>query len=160
MDVKELLKRISDNDSSLKSLHLRWINIRPDDARILAEALIRNTTLHTLDLEWNCIWSDGACSLAEALMRNTTLRILRLKGNNIGSDGACALAEALMRNMTLKIIDLDRKFNINVADEVILLQALILIGFEAGGFSRLTVISIKVVHSYQYIYSWAYSLLH
>jgi len=36
--------------------------------------------------------------------------------------------------LSIKIIDCDRKFNINVADEVILRQALTLIGVDAGSF--------------------------
>src|SRR5438876_143644 len=37
-------------------------------------------------------------------------------------------------SVSVKIVDCDRKFNINVADEVILRQALTLIGVDAGSF--------------------------
>jgi len=55
-----------------------------------------------------------------------------------------AMAEIDLKNYTLgkgtlsiDIKDLDRKFNINVADEVILRQALTLIGVDAGSFTTI-----------------------
>jgi general secretion pathway protein K len=40
--------------------------------------------------------------------------------------------------LSIEIIDLDRKFNINAADEIVLKQALTLIGVDAGAFTTVT----------------------
>lgn len=54
------------------------------------------------------------------------------------------LAEVDLKNyhigngvVSIDIVDLDRKFNINVADEVILRQALTLVGVDAGSFTTI-----------------------
>jgi general secretion pathway protein K len=44
----------------------------------------------------------------------------------------------LCANLSIEIVDLDRKFNINVADEMILKQALTLIGVDSGAFTTIT----------------------
>lgn len=45
---------------------------------------------------------------------------------------------SLFANLSIEIVDLDRKFNINTADEVVLKQALTLIGVDAGAFGGIS----------------------
>lgn len=44
----------------------------------------------------------------------------------------------LFANLSIDIVDLDRKFNINVSDEIILKQALTVIGVDSGAFTTIT----------------------
>jgi len=44
----------------------------------------------------------------------------------------------LFATLSIEIVDLDRKFNINVADEIVIKQALTLIGVDAGAFTTIT----------------------
>jgi type II secretory pathway component PulK len=46
--------------------------------------------------------------------------------------------DSLLANLSIEIVDNDRKFNINVADEIRIKQALTLIGVDAGAFTAIT----------------------
>ncbi|KAK3236010.1 hypothetical protein CYMTET_53827 [Cymbomonas tetramitiformis] len=77
---------------------------QPEDALLLANDLVFNTSLNTLSLAGNEIGPEGAKALAVALtpnaegVFNTSLNTLDLTSNNIGPEGTKALALALTPN--------------------------------------------------------------
>src|SRR3989338_478091 len=82
--MKEILKRLRENDPTLTVLDLRGNDIDSTVAAALAEALRGNTTLTKLSLGFNDIGSTGAEAMAEALRENHTLTV-GLWNNNISA---------------------------------------------------------------------------
>jgi hypothetical protein len=78
-----------------KHVDLSSVSLGAEGARMLAEALRRNTSIVSLDLSSNNLDAEGASVLAEALRSNTSIVSIDVSSNNVGSEGASALAVAL-----------------------------------------------------------------
>ncbi|KAL0251943.1 hypothetical protein GEMRC1_001155 [Eukaryota sp. GEM-RC1] len=61
--------------------------IRDEGARVLADALVINTTLTNIDLSQNSIGEEGARVLAKVLKVNSTVASINLSQNCIGPKG-------------------------------------------------------------------------
>eukprot|EP01094_Clydonella_sp_ATCC50884_P000033 TRINITY_DN10025_c1_g1_i3.p2 TRINITY_DN10025_c1_g1~~TRINITY_DN10025_c1_g1_i3.p2 ORF type:complete len:123 (-),score=9.81 TRINITY_DN10025_c1_g1_i3:322-690(-) len=81
--LEKALARLRTNDPSLTRLDLARINIGPEGAAHLADALRVNTSLERLDLWGNNIGPEGAAHLADALRVNTSLKRLDLSVRHI-----------------------------------------------------------------------------
>ncbi|KAK3282749.1 hypothetical protein CYMTET_9529 [Cymbomonas tetramitiformis] len=104
----------------VEALEFSSQQLEPEDALLLANDLVFNTSLNTLNLSDNYIGDEGAKALVVALtpnaegVFNTSLNTLHLWGNNIGPEGAEALAVALtpneegVFNTSLNTLDLGR----------------------------------------------------
>lgn len=73
----------------------------------------------------NQVWAGGPGGIGTS---NSVLAGISLKNYEVGEGG----------RISLTITDLERKFNINVADEAVLQQALRLVGVDAGDFSAIS----------------------
>ncbi|CAF1259758.1 unnamed protein product [Rotaria sp. Silwood1] len=85
-----------------------------EDIKIIADALITNTTLIKLNLSQCQIDDQGAQYLADVLKQNKTLISLYLHKNQISNYGVRFLADALIQNKTLTTLDLSHN---NINDE-------------------------------------------
>lgn len=132
---EELLKRLKDDDPSLKELDLSrhaldglfiftyFTSAFMGNSRLqtltlsknhftatqvatLATALEGNIGLITLLLEDNSLGPDSAVEVAR-IMRHTSLKKLSLCGNQIANDGAQAIADAMKSNSTLTSLNLE-----------------------------------------------------
>jgi Leucine-rich repeat (LRR) protein len=92
------------SNASIEFLYLR--NINDTEARILSEALTKNTTITQLNLANNDISDAGAVAIAEALKYNKTITWLDMSNNDIGNIGAQAMASASKNNEKLTYINL------------------------------------------------------
>jgi len=70
--------------NTMNELHLNGNNIGDEGAKMISDALKRNTALTLLDLSDNNIGDEGARMISDALKCNTTLTELNLQCNNIG----------------------------------------------------------------------------
>jgi len=133
--MRELAVWLPTSPDSLRELWVFSLDDSSDDAIMLAEALLENTTLNSLvlfvgpecavamsevwrgnsklpatltsiDFLGHYIGASAAAALADTLRDNSTLKTLNLRKNSIGDDGIEALAEALKFNRTLISLDL------------------------------------------------------
>lgn len=111
-----LLTRLMDNDDTVgQTLNLSpdpfdgghsrpgygALDVGPEGAQRLSEALIRNTQVRALVLTQKSIEPEGTTHLAHMLRENKHLRVLDLNLTYIGDDGASEIAQALCVNSTL-----------------------------------------------------------
>ena len=106
--------------NSLSDVSLKFHSISDFGARVLADALSRNSNIISINLECNSIGVSGAEALSSYLILQSkgasvgagggysnSLRSLRLSYNCIGDEGAIALAEALCVNTSLLTLTLN-----------------------------------------------------
>ncbi|EGD75623.1 hypothetical protein PTSG_12468 [Salpingoeca rosetta] len=105
--ARVIAEALKKNTNMLK-LNLGWNNLRAAGGRAIAEALKRNNTLHELSLSDNHLGPDGCAAIATALESNTMLHTLFLYNNNIGTDGVKAIAKSLLKNTSLTRLSLSR----------------------------------------------------
>mmetsp|Transcript_32001 Transcript_32001/g.85440 ORF Transcript_32001/g.85440 Transcript_32001/m.85440 type:complete len:239 (-) Transcript_32001:26-742(-) len=87
-------------------LDMEWFSIGCPQATTLATALKSNTSLRTLKLRYNEIRDEGASALAEVLECHPALETLTLGNNIIGNPGAARLATGAAASRTLRSLDL------------------------------------------------------
>ena len=85
-EFNEIIKRLRNDDKSLKVLYLHNNNISDAGAKELAQALKVNNSLTVLDLYNNNISDVGAKEIAQALKVNNSLTVLDLYNNNISDE--------------------------------------------------------------------------
>ncbi|KAL4216566.1 Tropomodulin-1 [Mactra antiquata] len=101
-DVEESLKRIKDNDSSLKHLNLNNIkNISHERLEDICEGLKTNTNLEILEMASVAMTDRVAKKLAEGLSENKTLKTLNIESNFITGDLLVEILKAVNKNMVL-----------------------------------------------------------
>lgn len=97
----EEIETIASNNT-LQNLILWNCDIDDSLAKILSDALSKNTSITTIFLPFNKITSEGIKYFAEKFKDNKTWKILSFWKNNIGDAGADYLAKNLVGNSTLK----------------------------------------------------------
>ncbi|KAJ3412302.1 T-complex-associated testis-expressed protein 1 [Chytridiales sp. JEL 0842] len=91
----------------LESLTLQTNSIDDDRCRLIANALLDNTTLKKLDLSHNKISDSGARGLAKLLSIPTCpLTHLNLANNKIGPHGASSIGKSIQNNPTLEHLNI------------------------------------------------------
>ena len=107
-DARALANSLMKTTAMVTSVDLRANSIGDDGVKAIAEALKINAVLTTLVLDYNSIRDEGAIAIAEALKVNAVLTELWLGGNNIGDTGANAIADAL-KSGTAVVLNFFRK---------------------------------------------------
>jgi hypothetical protein len=106
--VRRVLAAVVANAGELRTLNLNQNKLDAEDARALANSLMKTTAMVTsVDLRANSIGDDGVKAIAEALKINAVVTKLLLFRNNFGDDGAKAIAEALKVNAVVTTLFLD-----------------------------------------------------
>jgi hypothetical protein len=100
-----IVKALQDTPS-ITELSMVSTGLDLDDAYVICEALIVNSTLKFLDISSNEIGHQGAYHLSVALLTNGTLTNLNLSYTNIGNMGADHISSALKTNKSLKALRL------------------------------------------------------
>ena len=77
-----------------------------DEARAIADALLRNTLITSIILEDNEIGDDGVEAIAKAMMVNSFVKKISFLGNYIKNRGAKAIASTLEGTRSLVSISL------------------------------------------------------
>ncbi|KAF7643619.1 hypothetical protein LDENG_00236350, partial [Lucifuga dentata] len=108
---------IQDEECALQSLSVCDSRLK-SGTHVLLAALGGRAGLAQLDISGNAIGDTGAKILAKALMSNTTLRTLIWDRNNVTARGFQDVAEALERNFTLQqvclpLADVTESYRIN-----------------------------------------------
>lgn len=101
-DVEESIRRINDNDSSLKHLNLNNIkNISLERLEAVCEGLKKNTNLEILEMASVAMTDRVAKKLAEALQENKTLKSLNIESNFVTGDLLVEVLKAINKNQTV-----------------------------------------------------------
>ena len=98
---EETLFRASQNDPSLKWIDAMCFLMGDNGARLLANAIARNTFVTKINLRLNHIGVEGVTAIVNALMSNTTVVELNLAANELGDEGAFQVARLLQANRSL-----------------------------------------------------------
>jgi len=89
-------------DTPLRHLDLAYNRLEDDGAKHIAEALmLSNTNLKSLSVKYNNIRAEGLCALADFLHYNKTLTHIFIWGNHL-EEPACIAFNKLMNNSRLK----------------------------------------------------------
>ncbi|XP_045183759.2 tropomodulin-like isoform X2 [Mercenaria mercenaria] len=98
-DVEDSIKRIKDNDSSLKHLNLNNIkNISHERLEAVCEGLKTNTNLEILEMASVAMTDRVAKKLAEGLQENKTLKTLNIESNFITGEPLVEILKAINVN--------------------------------------------------------------
>lgn len=108
--IGDIVERIERNDDSLQSLYLmRHRRFNEDDARLLSNALSRNSTLVELNLSSHNIGTSVAKIIAEGLQRNSSIKYISIGNSQFGDDAMIELCACLGENCTIQTLDIERK---------------------------------------------------
>lgn len=101
-DVEESIKRIKDNDSTLKHLNLNNIkNISHERLEAVCEGLKTNTNLEILEMASVAMTDRVARKLAEGLQENKTLKTLNIESNFVTGEQLVEILKAINVNKTV-----------------------------------------------------------
>lgn len=101
-DVEESIRRINDNDSSLKHLNLNNIkNISLERLEAVCEGLKKNTNLEILEMASVAMTDRVAKKLAEALSDNKTLKTLNIESNFVTGDLLVEILKAINKHQSV-----------------------------------------------------------
>ncbi|XP_054856237.1 capping protein, Arp2/3 and myosin-I linker protein 2-like [Eublepharis macularius] len=104
--LHRIVQLTQDEDCSVKSLSVAESRLKLGTSILLDSLGSSNSNLVTLDISGNAMGDFGAKILAKALLMNTTLRTLIWDRNNTTVYGFLDVARALERNFTLKVMPL------------------------------------------------------
>ena len=113
IDIKNLAEALA-NNTHLKSLSLRNINISTVGLSYLCTALKSNKTLQVLNLSYNPIKKEGLVSLFEALKENQSLQKLSLRGVSIFPAELASLETFLIDNFSIRELEVDPQFKYTI----------------------------------------------
>ncbi|GEM_PF-2411343 len=102
---------------SLTALVLHFLELGPQEAALLGEALRTNQALKALQIDHCKLHDAGGISITEALLENRTLIELDLSACYIGVEGLRALFNALKANRTVKKLTL--RLTAHVSEELV-----------------------------------------
>ena len=97
----------------LLDLNISQCQVSIEGAKVIAEAILVNTTLQKLDISHNNLSDDGVINISECLKSNRT-QDLDLSVNRITNRGAIRIAEAICVNTTLQRLSISHN---NISDD-------------------------------------------
>ena len=102
------LRRLLEESTNIRYLHICNAGLGNDGLELLAEGLASNASLTDglLNLSGNAISDQGLQALASSLALNSELRTLHLTDNSIGDAGVEALTDSLAHNTSLRELSL------------------------------------------------------
>ncbi len=98
----DLINRIKNNDPSLETIDLTEKQIGPEDMKVLAEALEKNTSVTMINLWNNNLGSEGVKYLAQGLKKNNSVIMINLQSNGLSVEEVNVIERLLNRNRTLR----------------------------------------------------------
>ena len=103
--LASLLKAMESVHCQIRRLYLGGNGFDADDARMIANSLVKSKTIRSLMLGVNDFGDDGAAAMAELLTQCPALEELGLASNGIGERGTKVLCAAIEKHPTLAYFD-------------------------------------------------------
>lgn len=89
-------------DCPIRQIRLQQSHIGNEGAKLIADALKKNSTLESLDVGLNSITATGTQYLTEAIMTHPALKDFDINTNYFETQGALAIAELLSKNNNIQ----------------------------------------------------------
>lgn len=104
---ESLASLLNSGECRIRTLSLRWNQVRLSGGIALVDSLKLNASLLHLDLAYNSLGNVAAEILGSALLCNKTITTLNLENNNIQGSGCFTLCIGILENNSLTSVCLD-----------------------------------------------------